>query len=294
MRKILSEPLLHFLLLGLALFILYQSVSPKAGTDRTIVLTDATVSMLSQRYAAVWLRPPTAAELRGLVDSFIREEVLYRQGAAMGLDRDDPVIQRRVVQKLDVLSEETSSLTPPTEAELAVYLQKHAEAYERPPVFDYRQVMFDPVRHGASLQSDINAALAALNAGADPAGSGDSSLLPAVGTAVPLDRLVREYGDEFAASVAALPVGSWQGPVRSGFGVHLVRVDKRIEAQAVGLAEVRAAVERDWENERRKTTREAYYQDLLKTYEIRIEAALPQVTAGPASADPAAADEVNR
>ncbi|MGH8035975.1 MAG: peptidyl-prolyl cis-trans isomerase, partial [Lysobacterales bacterium] len=246
------------------------------------------------RYAAAWLRPPTPAELQGLVDNYIREEILYREGVAMGLDRDDPVIQRRVVQKLDVLSEETSSLTPPTDTDLADYLQKHAKEYERPPVFDYQQVMFDPVRHGARLEAEFKAALAALNAGADPAELGDSSLLPAEGTAVPLDWLAREYGNDFAEAIQALPVGLWQGPVRSGFGVHIVRIGKRIEAQAASLAAVRAEVERDWENDRRKSTREAYYQGLLKTYEILIEAGLPQATPEPASADPAAAAEVNR
>lgn len=286
LRKILSEPLVHFLFIGMALFILYQVVSPGDKSDREIVVTEATLNMLSQRHAAVWLRQPTPAELQDLVDNYIREQILYREGVAYGLDQDDPVIQRRVVQKLDVLSEETGSLTPPTDAELEEYLQKNAASYALPPVFDYQQVMFDPVRHGASLDAELASALAALNAGADPAKLGDSSLLPARGTAIPLDRLVREYGDEFANAVAALPVGLWQGPVRSGFGVHLVRIDNRIEARPVSLAEVRAAVERDWENERRRSTREAFYQALKKTYDIRIEASLP-VALSETGAEPA-------
>lgn len=287
MRKILTEPLVHFLFIGMALFVLYHVVSPGDKSGREIVVTQATLNLLSQRHAAVWLRPPTPEELQNLVDSYIREQILYREGVAYGLDQDDPVIQRRVMQKLEVLSEETSSLTAPTDAELEEYLRKNAASYAQSPVFDYQQVMFDPVRHGASLESELNAALAALNAGGDPAKLGDSSLLPAQGIAVPLDRLVREYGDEFANAVAALPPGSWQGPVRSGFGVHLVRVDNRIEARAVNLAEVREAVERDWENERRRSAREAFYQGLKKTYEVRIEATLPQPPGAPA-AEPAA------
>ncbi|HLF30866.1 MAG TPA: peptidylprolyl isomerase [Xanthomonadales bacterium] len=294
MRRILSEPLLHFLLLGMALFVLYQAVSPGGGSERAIVVNDATIAMLSQRYAAIWLRTPTPEELQVLVDNYIREEILYREGVAMGLDRNDPVIQRRVVQKLDVLSEESSSLTPPGEAELASYLRKNAGRYVRPAVFDYHQVMFDPSRHGASLEADFNAALAELNAGADPAAMGDASLLPAKAEAVPLDRVELEFGQEFAAAIQALPVGSWQGPVRSGFGVHIVRIDRKIEAQATSLTEVRAAVERDWEYERRETAREAFYQDALRNYDIRIEAGIPRAAPESVNAGPTAAEQAGQ
>ena len=275
LRKLWSEPLLHFLLLGLVLFALYRVVAPEGGTGREIVVTDATVAMLSQRYAQVWQRPPTSTELDGLIEAHIREEILYRDGVAMGLDRDDPVIRRRVLQKLEVLGEESRGQTAPDEAELNAWLQKHAARYARPPMFSYQQIMFDPVRHGDGLEAAFNAALLRLNAGADPEGLGDSSLLPVREDAVPLDQLEREYGEDFAVAVASLPVGSWQGPVRSGFGVHIVRVDSRTEGAAATLAEVRAAVERDWESERRKSASEAYYQQLRSEYMIWIEAALP-------------------
>lgn len=271
-RKLLAEPLLHFLLLGVGLFVLYQLVAPAASGDRKIVVSDATVAMLAQRYASVWMRPPTLTELQGLVDTHVREEILYREGVTLGLDRNDPVIQRRVLQKLAVLSEEQSSLSPPTDAELDAYLQTNATRYALPPILSFEQVLFDPMRRGAELQADFNAALAELNAGADPATLGDSSLLPARVVAMPLDRVARDYGDEFSAGLQALPIRAWQGPIRSGFGVHAVRIDSKAEGRAASLEDARAAVERDWENDRRIKTRDAYYQGLLKDYEIQIDA----------------------
>lgn len=274
LRKILSEPLLHFLLLGAAFFVLYQLVAPKLSADHKIVVTDATVAMLAQRYQSVWMRPPTMEELQLLMDNYIREEILYREGLALGLDRNDPVIQRRVLQKLDVLTEESSSLSAPTDAELDAYLQANAERYALPSTLSFEQVLFDPIRHGAALQAQLDAALAKLTAGADPASLGDSTLLPARAVSMPLDQVARDYGDDFAAAVQDLQVGSWQGPVRSGFGVHIVRIDSKSPGQVPSLAAVRAAVERDWENARRSEGREVYYQDLLKGYEIQIEADL--------------------
>lgn len=275
MRKVWSEPLLHFLLLGLGLFALYGLVAPEGTADREIVVTDDIVAMLAKRHALVWQRPPTGPELDGLIEAHIREEILYREGVAAGLDRDDPVIRRRVVQKIEVLGEERGAQAAPDEAELQTWLQNNAARYARPPLLSYQQVMFDPVRHGSGLEAAFKAALARLKAGADPGRLGDSSLLPVREAGVPLDRLEREYGEDFAAALAALPVGSWEGPIRSGFGVHIVRVDSRTEGEAATLAEVRAAVERDWENDRRKTASEAWYQQLRSEYTIRVEAELP-------------------
>ena len=277
LQKILKEPLVHFLTLGLALFLFHQMVSPNAGNNRKITVTDATVAMISQRYASVWQRPPTPIELKNLIDTYLREEILYREGAAMGLDRDDAIIKRRVLQKLEVLSEEAGTLNPPSDTELIAYLNTHAAEYAKQPVISYEQVMFDPVRHSANLEADFNAAFAKLRAGASPDGLGDSSLLPDGQNAIAADMLVRVFGDDFAKALLSLPVGSWQGPVRSGFGVHIVRVNSRTKGQASSLAEVRAAVERDWENQRRNKTREAYYQELRKQYDVEIEARLPSV-----------------
>ena len=274
MRKFFAEPLVHFLFLGLVLFGGYRLLSPKAVSEQKITVTEGTVAMLSQRYASVWQRPPTQTDLMALVDNYVKDEILYREGVKMGLDRNDEVIQRRVLQKLEVLSEELSSFSPPADAELADYLNKHAERYAKLPVVTYQQVFLDPARHGAKLEEDFSAALSKLNAGDDPVHLGDPSLLPAKADAVPVDQLGRQFGEEFAQAVVKLPIGSWQGPVKSGFGIHLVRVEARVDGEPAKLADVRAEVERDWEYERRTQASEAFYESLRKDYDVVIEVPL--------------------
>jgi PPIC-type PPIASE domain len=275
MRKLLREPLLHFLVLGLALFLLFNVVSgAKGGADRRIVVNDAAVANIVRLYQGAWKRPVTTAELQGLIDSHVREEVLFREGVAMGLDRDDPVIRRRVLQKMGVITEESIARLAPADAELENYLRKHAERYRIPALVGFEQVMFDPVRHGSRLDADLAAALLRLRGGTSPDTMGDSSLLPALVATTSADLVARDFGDKFAASVIALPLGTWSGPVASGYGVHLVRVTSMTPGRPATLAEVRAAVEGDWENDRRLLANEDYYKQARRKYDVVIDADL--------------------
>lgn len=163
MRKLLREPLLHFFALGLALFLLFNVVSGvKGGADRRIVVNDATVANIVKVYQGAWKRPLTPTELQGLIDSHVREEILFREGVAMGLDRDDLVIRRRVQQKMAVIIEEAAARDAPADAELEGYLAKHAERYGQPAVIGFDQVMFDPLRHPSGLDATLAAALGRL------------------------------------------------------------------------------------------------------------------------------------
>lgn len=280
-RQLIREPLLHFLLIGLLLFLLFDVVSgARGGEERRIVIDEATVASLAQAFEATWQRTPTPSELRSLVDSRIREEILYREGIGLGLDRDDPVIRRRVLQKLDVLAEESGAAADPAEADLEAYLRDNAARYARAAVLDFEQVLFDPARHGKPIDAEIAAALARLQAGADPALLGDVTLLPAAVSAMPADLVARDFGDAFAAAIVTLPTGAWQGPVASGFGVHLVRVTRKVPEQVPPLAEVRAAVERDWESERRTRARDTYYERRRQEYDVVVEATLPPADTG--------------
>jgi hypothetical protein len=276
--KWVREPLLHFLFLGLMLFGLFKVVSggrgARSGGDHRIVVSAAMVDSIVQRHQSAWHRTPTPEELKGLIDTHVREEILYREGVAMGLERDDAVVRRRVLQKLDVITGEPAAQSAPTDAELGAYLEREAARYAHPPLIGFEQVLFDPVRHGARLEADLNAALSRLDAGAKPGALGDSSLLPATAADVSTDLLARDYGDDFARAVLALPVGGWQGPVRSGFGDHLVRVTSKTPGRPATLAEVRAAVERDWENERRLKAMEDHYRTLRESYEVVVDAGL--------------------
>lgn len=274
LRTILREPLVHFLLLGLLLFVLFSLVSGQpVGGDRRVVFSDAMVNEIAQGFQATWQRPPTPQELKGLVDTRVREELMYREGVALGLDQNDPVIRRRVTQKVEVMAEESAELTLPDDAELKRYLQSNAQRYALPAAVAFEQVLFDPAKRGAQLQADLAEGLKQLQAGVAPEQLGDRTQLPAQVELTPSDLLAREFGDNFAEALPQLPVGSWAGPVASGFGWHLVRLNSLTPARPASLDDVRKAVERDWENERRLQAKQAYFDQLAEKYEVVIEPA---------------------
>jgi parvulin-like peptidyl-prolyl isomerase len=275
-KSALREPVLHFLLIGIAIFAAYGLVAPNSKEGARIVVTQGVVDALAREYQARWQRPPAEQELAGLVEAYIRDEIMYREGTALGLDRDDPVIKRRVRQKLDVIAEEQLAGDAPTDADLAAYLAQHADRFTRPGTVSFEQVYFPATATAAELE----AARASAVRGADPARLGPASMLPPRVENVPLDLAARDFGLEFAAEIAKLPLNEWTGPVRSGFGQHLVRVTARTPAAVPPLAEVRPAVAREWENERRVASLSRSYGKLRSQYEVVIETkSVPPVAA---------------
>jgi hypothetical protein len=240
----------------------------------SIVVTPGKIENLAALFQRTWQRPPTTQELDGLIRDYVREEVLYREGMAMGLDQDDTVIRRRIRQKMDFIVEDMSAQADPGDEVLQNYLQQHAEQFRVAPQFSFQQIYLNPERHGTAMLSDANDLLAMLQhngAAADPATLGDSIMLEPAYRALPLHQVNRLFGEEFAETLAGLPAATWQGPVKSGYGVHLVKIDERIEGRLPPLAEVRASVLREWDNARRGESREKFYQGLLERYSVIIE-----------------------
>ena len=270
-RSLLREPLLHFLLLGLLLFLLYGKVAPTSADGNRITVSRAVIAGLATQFQATWSRPPTAVELNGLVDSYVRDEILFREGVALGLVKDDPVIKRRVRQKLEVLIEEEGKSGGASDEELTAYLSKNPAKFRMPPVLSFDQVFFDPARYGDQIESVVAASLAALNKGATPESQGRGSMLPARVDQLPLDLVVRDFGEEFGKALESTPVGQWVGPVRSGFGLHLVRISERKPGYVPSLDEVRKAVTREWENDQRLAALASNYARLRKDYDVVIE-----------------------
>lgn len=275
--KLLREPLLHFLLIGAALFVAYSWMNPGEDARHRIVVTQPQVEAIVAQFQGTWQRPPTADELRGLVDTWVRDEMLYREGAALGLERDDPVVKRRVRQKYEVISEEATAGAPPSDADLQAYLTANSAAFRQPAQVSFEQVLVVPSGSSGDAQAAIDAARVALNGGAQPSQVGSPTMLPGRVDDTALDMVARDFGEEFAAQLDALPLGEWTGPVRSGFGLHLVRLAARLPGTIPTLAEVRPAVVREWESARRRAALEAQLQALRDRYEVVIEADLAQV-----------------
>jgi hypothetical protein len=269
----LREPLLHFLVIGLALFALYRALHPGiAESPREIVVTQARVEALAENFARTWSRPPTPQELRGLVDDYVAEEIYYREALAMGLDRDDIVIRRRLRQKMEFISSDIAAAETPTDAQLADYLAKHPDEFRRPPTFTFQQVYFDTERRGEAAARQAATLLAQLQAGRRVDDAGDSTLLPPTMTSASPPQVENTFGSEFAAAVVAAPVGHWTGPVRSVYGTHLLRVDASTPGALPPLSTIRPDVARAWEAEQRRIVGERLLASLRSRYEIRIEA----------------------
>jgi len=274
MRRLLREPLVHFLLLGAAIFAAFSLVSGRNAVPRDAVVVSAgKIEHLGALFERTWQRPPTRADLEGLVQDFVREEVAYREGLAAGLDRDDTILRRRVRQKLEFIAEDFASRAEPSDAELAAYLAAHPEDFRIEPRLTLRQVYLDPEARGEALEADARELLGALNGdpALDAAAEGDRILLEHGYADISARDVANLFGARFAAAVVELEAGAWRGPIASSYGVHLVRIDARAEGRLPELDEVRAVVRREWDNARREEALEAFYGELLSRYEIRIE-----------------------
>ena len=277
--KLLREPMVHFLLLGAAIFVIFSLVpGDRRGRPGHIIITQGKIDNLAATFARVWQRPPTERELTGLIQDHIREEVLYQEAMALGLDRDDTIIRRRLRQKMEFISEDFAAQAEPSDEELRAYLNSHAAVFAGEPRFTFRQIYLDPQRRGGNLARDVSRLLAELQLArdrTDPAEIGDGFLLAHEFENVSAAEVAQTFGDTFAKSLSTLTPGQWQGPVPSGYGVHLVYVSQRIEGRTPQLADVRDAVRREWANARRLEMNEAFYQSLLERYTIAIEPPSP-------------------
>ena len=294
LRTWFREPLLHFLAAGAAIFLLYRLVGGGEEGPREIVVSEAQIESLAEGFARTWMRPPTAAEIRGLLDDYIREEVYYREAMTLGLDRDDTVIRRRLRQKMEFVSDDVASVREPTEAELQAYLARNPAAFVDPPALSFEQRLFSSDRRGEAALADARRALEQLTAGktAPVTTAGDPSLLPRDMTAATPREIANVFGEAFAAELEDAPLDRWVGPVQSPFGMHVVRLSSRKAGRLPPLAEIRPVVLREWQATRQDDVNEAFYRELLDKYDVRIEGELGDLLRRQAASDqPAPAGE---
>jgi hypothetical protein len=273
--RIMREPLFHFLVLGAAIFAIYSLVT-RHNTDKPgeIVVTQAAIENLVTGFARTWQRPPTEDELQGLVRDYIREEAAYREAQALGLDRDDMIVRRRLQQKLEFVSDQLATRTEPTQAQLQSFLGINRGMFQTEPLFSFRQIYFDPRRHDNNIHPEVTRVLDDLqHSGAQVphADLGDPFLLQQDFDNISLSDLKKTFGEQFASAVSTLPAGSWQGPIASGYGAHLVYVTKHTDSHVPALSEVREQVRRAYLDSKRRDATDRFYEALLKRYSVRIE-----------------------
>lgn len=265
----LREPVVHFVLLGLLIWLLDGLAGE--GADAEIVVTEGDVARIAALWERQWRRPPTPTELRTLVEDRVREEILYREALRLGLDEDDTVIRRRLAQKIAFVSEDRAVPAAPPEAELADYFATHAERYVRPARITLSQIPF--TGDAASAEAAAIEVLERLPgvADADLPELGDASMLPRRIAQWTPREVSAEFGRGFLEGLDPASVGRWQGPVRSAFGVHAVRVDGWTPETPATLASARREVERDWLDARRREANDAFYAELQARYDVRVD-----------------------
>jgi len=273
--KFIREPLFHFLLLGAAIFAVY-GLATRHKTDKPgeIVVTEGTIENLLTGFSRTWQRPPTEEELQGLVRDYIREEVAYREALASGLDRDDMIVRRRLRQKLEFLSDELATRTEPSDNDLQVFLETHPELFQREALFSFQQIYLNPQIHGANLRRDESRLLNLLQKGQpELTALGDPFLLAQSFQDISFADVKKTFGEQFASSLSALPVGLWQGPVSSSYGAHFIFVSRRRSGYLPALADVRDQVRREWLEAKRIEVTDRFYGMLLRRYTVKIEPA---------------------
>ena len=276
MKRLLREPLVHFVVLGAMIFCGYSLLNRDgASAPDRIVITQGQIDAMTVGFTRTWQRAPTQEEMVGLIRDRVQEEVYYREALALGLDRDDVVIRRRLRQKMEFVSHDPVASTEPSDEELQAYLKAHAAAFTTGPRFSFRQVYLNPQRHGRDLLRDAQQMLVQLRqAGLQGPTelAGDSLMMEPAFDNASAREVASLFGEKFAAALGDLPTGQWQGPVESGYGVHLVFLSERTEGGLPQLAEVREAVRREWTNARQRAAAEQFYQGLLRKYVVTVEA----------------------
>jgi len=276
MKRLLREPLLHFLALGAVLFALNawrETKRPPEKAAAGIDVTAAVIDRLRAGYERQFGQAPDSAALRGLVTAHIREEVLCREALALGLDRDDGIVRQRLAQKMEFLTDDLVGAVEPPEATLQSYFATNATRYARPARISFRHVYFSSEKRGAGAEAAASDARAALAKGADEESLGDAFLHGFEFDLHQPEGLSALFGPEFVARLETLPAGGWQGPVASSYGWHLVRVGQRAEPEQVTLAQARSAVLRDFQEEQRRTANREIFERLKQRYQITVDEA---------------------
>ena len=288
--RLLRDPLIHFLLIGAAIYGAYGLLDPatEAEDDRIITVSQAEIQSITGQWTRLWNRPPTEEELASALRTHVRTRILYTEALAMGLDRDDQVIERRLAQKVELLSRSLVVPEPPGDEVLAAWYAKNTDQFKEPDTFTLSQVFFDPDRRGDSTSEDAAAALATLQAldevPEDLSAQGDSGIVGSYYAGRDSTQLSRVFGSGFVNQLVTLEPGRWHGPVLSGYGTHLVYVHEVVKPEPPAFADIRDQVQEAWMLEQVEERSAAFIDELIGRYDVEVEATEVPLTVSPESA----------
>ncbi len=266
---LLREPLFHFVAIGGLIFALYAAVDDtgEAPAD-VIVIVPERIDQLAASFSAVWKRAPTDDELDFLIDEEVRSEVYYRTALALGLDRNDTIVRRRMRQKMEFLLDTGAYLQEPAAGELEAYFATNEEFYRSGLRLAFEQVYLGEVPAAEAISLSLTALLS--DPPTDPATLGERSLLPARLGLSPPTAVDGVFGRGFFDLIAEFPPGEWAGPLVSAYGIHLVRILDTLPARTPPLEEIRDAVLKNWREAKAQEIREQDYAERRKHFVVEI------------------------
>ncbi|SHG11743.1 PPIC-type PPIASE domain-containing protein [Microbulbifer donghaiensis] len=277
-RRLLREPLVHFLVLGAALFAGYDYLysGDRDESPHQIALTLDELRQLGLLFNAQWRRQPTPEEFSQLVEFKIRQEVLYREALAMGLDKNDEIVKRRMAQKMQFLAEDVAAAREPTTEELKTWYEKNSDKFSLPSRVSFRHLYFSPDRRGARARDDAAQALAELAGQPEESTPTESLADRFMFQDYYADRtsesLAKDFGPEFAVAAPKLPLGSWQGPLESGYGWHLVYVDSLTPGRVPAFEEIEPDVKTAWLGAQKEAAWAKAYREMRAKYTVLLPA----------------------
>jgi hypothetical protein len=282
LKEFIRQPLLHFLLIGGLLFAIYYAVRPAMEGKDTIVIDDDQVSRIVELFEKEWNRPPTEAEMKGLLERHIQQEVYYRKALLMNLDHNDEIIRRRLDQKLRFITNDMANLKQPTEQELSDYVKHHADKYRRPATYSFSHIYFSPDKRQHPDLDALNALPGLPVSDADPSGwlkRGDAFPFAFHVDSLSVKDVASQMGEEFAHGLTGLPLHKWSGPLTSGYGVHLIYVDKVWTSADPDMAQIREEVLRDYQYDLQQQYNDQLYKDFRKDFTIKMNISDPKKSA---------------
>jgi len=271
-----KDPLFHFLLLGAIIFVTYFILNPaEDNAGNQIKITQNDIDRFGQIFQKQWQRKPNKQELEGLVRAHLKEEILYREALAMGLEKDDTIVRRRLAQKVEFLITDVTVPSEVADKELLTFYEKNTQRYTRAAKLSFRHIYFNPDIRGERMMDEANVTLHTLqstNAGLNvPDTYGDRYMLPLQYELTSEQEVARAFCRDFAEQLLQTELRRWQGPIRSGYGVHLVYIQQRDAASVYPFNEVRERVKNDYLFELRRQRNEEVLEKLKLRYEITIE-----------------------
>jgi hypothetical protein len=263
MRRFLKDPLVHFLLIGASLFALsaWRGEWIRGGRERIVVSADQLLKG----------RAPTDEELAALIEPTIRDEVLYREALALKLDVNDDEVRRRLVDKMNYLTQDTADPAPSSDAELRRFYDESPARFETPELATFDQVFFSPAERGDSVEAVAKAGVAALRSGRSPDEVGDHTPLRGTYENAPRDQVEVLFGDAVAEALFTMSPGDWTGPFKSDFGLHAVRLRARSVPRLPPFDEIRDHVAAEFAADRRRERNEAEYRRMRSHYDVIVE-----------------------